>query len=232
MLPEPLIEAAVGSVEAGLDADEWREAQRACKGMVLRQESYELDIDTLVDPTGQRHTPVRLYSAATHNCRIRCLQPRARNRNAVFHVTESEALTYHYELALPAPGADVQPDPRVTHSVNLRVDELGNVQQAIAIGYPRHSEFADESLDDRELRTIRAVQDEMHIGYVETRYTHDVEIRADEARPSGSDDSRGAPILHRRLRVPCEVRTCELAGIAPFRWSVLFDGRFQKARSQ
>jgi hypothetical protein len=40
------------------------------------------------------------FSAATHNCHIRRLQPRDGNRHAVFMVTESEAITYHYELDL------------------------------------------------------------------------------------------------------------------------------------
>ena len=40
-LPEPDLAAA------DLSADEWREALRACKGMMLRQEIYELDVDAL-----------------------------------------------------------------------------------------------------------------------------------------------------------------------------------------
>ena len=35
------------AMPATLTADEWREALRACKGMTLRQEVYELDVDAL-----------------------------------------------------------------------------------------------------------------------------------------------------------------------------------------
>ena len=51
-LPEPHVEPA------DLTDDEWREAMRACKGMALRQEVYELEVDEL-DRSG-RHVPVRL----------------------------------------------------------------------------------------------------------------------------------------------------------------------------
>ena len=47
VLPEPDLDAE------DLSADEWREALRACKGMMLRQEVYELDVDALE----QRRTP-------------------------------------------------------------------------------------------------------------------------------------------------------------------------------
>jgi RHS repeat-associated protein len=215
-LPEPVIDAQSDPVLPAVLSDaEWCEAMRACKGMVLRQETYELDPHALA-ATPPRQLPTRLFGAATHNCRIRCLQPRGPNRHAVFHVTESEVLSYQYELPLSAEGALVGPDPRVSHQINLRVDELGNVQQAVAIGYPRWGRFDvaslvdsaldDTALDPRTLRAIRDMQAELHVAYVETRHTEDVELRV------GGDDT---PMLHRRLRLPCEVRTFELAGIEP-----------------
>ena len=93
-LPEPDLDAE------DLSAEEWREALRACKGMMLRQEVYELDVDALERP--DEHRPVKLFSTAYHNCHIRRLQPKAVNRHAVFLVAESEAITYHYELDLAA----------------------------------------------------------------------------------------------------------------------------------
>ena len=128
----------------------------------------------------ERAAPVAqpLYGAATHNCRIRCLQPRGGNRHAVFHVTESEALTYHYELALSGPAPRAARPARLAQHQS-RVDELGNVQQAIAIGYRRQSEFADESLDDRELRIdSRCAARNAHRLRRNTPHA-DVEIRAD-----------------------------------------------------
>ena len=191
--PEPDLDTAK------LSADEYREALRACKGMPLRTETYELRVDDAGHLTQER---VRLYSTAFHNCHIRRLQPRASNLHSVFLVTESEAITYHYELPLtpsPAGGGWGEVDPRIAHTLNLNIDDLGNVLQAVAIGYPR---WRDELLNDPLLpesaeRLIQDVQRELHIVYTENRFTDDAITPRDY-----------------RLRMPCEVKTYELSGIA------------------
>ena len=193
-LPEP-------DVDPALTADEWREAARACKGMTLRQEIYELDVDAL-DRSGE-HVPVRLFSAAMHNCNIRCLQPKGVNAHAVFVVTEVEAISYHYELDLRA-APPREPDPRITHTLNLSFDEYGNIQQSVAVGYPRVRQFADADLA-AATDLIREVQRERHVAYTEIRYTVDA---IDQPAPT-------APIQFYRLRVPCEVQSYELTGVAP-----------------
>jgi len=205
-LPEPDLDAQ------NLSADEWREALRACKGMVLRQEVYELDVDALQPAAGTpaRQVPVRLFSAAAHNCRIRCLQHQGENRHAVFFVTESEALTYQYELALPkdpAAATPLQPDPRIAHTLNLRRDEYGNPQQSVAVAYSRRMAAVDPSLSDAQIAQIGAVQAEQHIAYSETHYTADVITQSDPTNPA-------SPIRHYRLRLPCEAQTFELTRIA------------------
>src|SRR6266508_2322459 len=113
-LPEPDL------VALDLTADEWPEALRACKGMPLRQEIYELDVDALV--RGE-HVPVKIFSAAQHSCHIQRMQLRAGNRHAVFHVTESEAITYHYEL-------DLRPDKSVTRTRGIVLEPFGSRQCA------------------------------------------------------------------------------------------------------
>jgi RHS repeat-associated protein len=186
----------------GMIADEWREALRACKGMVLRQEVYELDVnDIAAQPP--RHTPVRILSAATHNCHIQRLQARGSNPHSVFLVTESEALSYHYELALPKDTSALQPDPRIAHTLNLRSDEQGNAQQSVAIGYARWQPGDYTGLPRPQL--IAQVQGELHIAYSESRYTKDVILTAQPASDS--------PVRHHRLRLPFEVLGCELKGI-------------------
>ena len=185
-LPEPDL------IAQNLTADEWREALRACKGMPLHQEIYELDVDALEND--RKHKPVKLFSAATHNCHIQLLQRKADNRHAVFLVTESEAITYHYELDLKP--ETLQPDPRIAHTLNLKTDDFGNVLQSIAIGYPRRLAFNDVNLATQDVGRIRDVQRELHLAYAENRYTGDV---------IGDD-------LH-RLHVPCEVLTYQLTGI-------------------
>ena len=198
-LPEPDLEAEA------LSADEWREALRACKGMMLRQEVYELDVDAL--ELGE-HRPVKLFSTAYHNCHIRRLQAKGQNQHAVFLVAESEAITYHYELDLTQD--KVRPDPRIAHTLNLQFDEYANVLQSVAIVYPRLGKFEDDAkladgLTDA-LALINQVQQETHIAYSETRYTENFGTKpADKI----------SALNNHRLRVPCEVLTYELTGIKP-----------------
>lgn len=193
-----------------LSADEWRQALRACKGMMLRQEVVELDIDALERPLNPEQDPVKLFSTAYHNCHIRCLQPRAANRQAVFHVAESEAIAYHYELDLRGSPGELSPDPRIVHTVNLQYDECGNVLQSVKVVYPRLGKFEDnanlaDGLGDA-LPLVHQVQEETHLAYSETRYTEDFGIKpADKV----------AALDNQRLRVPCEVLTYELTGIKP-----------------
>lgn len=191
-LPQPEIE----TTGPELEADEWREAMRACKGMALRQEVVELDVRALHD-RGE-HKPARLFSAAQHNCHIRRVQPRGLNRHAVFLVTESEAVTYHYELALNG-ALPLDPDPRIAHTLNLRFDDYGRVRQSVAAAYPRRKQHSDAALNAQELALIRAVQnDERHLAYTETRFT-------DELLPADTHTHR--------LPAPCEACTFELTGI-------------------
>ena len=200
-LPEP-------ELPAELSADDWREALRACKGMVLRQEVYELDVDDLALPATMQ-VPVRIYSAAMHNCHVQRLQPRGENRHAVFLVTESEALNYQYELALPRDGSALIPDPRIAHTLNLRHDEYGNSLQTVAVAYPRWQQGQFAALPRVDL--IHSVQAEEHLAYRESRYTRDVELP--EQNAFATHDNFDA-IRHHRSRLPCEVLNHELKGIA------------------
>ena len=79
-------------------------------------------------------------------------------------MTESEAITYHYELDL-RPETD-RPDPRIAHTLNLATDEYGNVLQSVAVVYPRLGRYQDESLSPEEhpriVERVRNVQREMH----------------------------------------------------------------------
>ncbi|MDF0645957.1 MAG: SpvB/TcaC N-terminal domain-containing protein [Nitrospira sp.] len=186
-LPEPDL------ITQDLSAEEWREALRACKGMVLRREIYELDVDKLV---GGAHEPVKLFSTAYHNCHVRRLQPRQGNPHAVFLVTESESITYHYEMDLTTDS--VTPDPRISHTLKLRIDEFGNVQQTVVAVYPRFGRHRDASLPNGTEDLIAAVQQEPHLLYTERCYTSDAQ---------GQDDYR--------LRLPCEVSRYVLTGITP-----------------
>ena len=187
-LPEPDI------IGLDLTTDEWREALRACKGMVLRQEIYELDVAKLEQGT---QLPVRLFSAAQRNCDIRRLQPMGCNRHSVFLTPESEAITYHYELDLRF-GATATADPRVSHTLNLRFDHFGRPLQWVVAAYARFVAFDDtsKSLSADQVARIQGVQDEQHLAYAETHFT----------KPLPAD-----PDNH-RLPGVCEALTYELTG--------------------
>lgn len=186
-LPDPL--TAPGT----LSPDEWREAVRACKGMLLRREVFELDVDAL---SRGKELPVRLYNTASYNSDVRKLQPQSLNRHAVFLVTESEAMTCHYELDLRS--ATLKPDPRIVHTLNLRFDDYGRALQTVAVVYPRLIPHEDPAglLKPGQLGLIRKVQSERHLAYTETRFT---------------EEQAADPDRH-RLPAPCEVITCELTG--------------------
>jgi RHS repeat-associated protein len=188
-LPEPDL------ADLDLSAEEWREALRACKGLMLRQEVYELDVDALTRGDEQR---VKLFSTAYHNCHMQRLQHRGTNRHAVFLVTESEAITYHYELDLRS--QPLRPDPRIAHTLNLRTDRYGNVLEAAAIAYPRIGRHpVDAMLPSGTDTLIAKVQQETHLVYTENRFT--------TADPATAND-----LNHHRLPLPCEVKTYEVTG--------------------
>ncbi len=118
---------------SGLTAVEEREASRALKGSMLRQENYALD------GTEQEIHP---YTVTEQNFTLKQLQKQGANRHAVYFTHPRESITYHYERN-PS-------DPRVQHTLTLAVDEQGNVQRAAAIAYGRRQPSLDLSVLDRE----------------------------------------------------------------------------------
>lgn len=85
----------------------------------------------------------------------------------------------------------VTDDPRVAHNLNIKLDEYGNVLESATIVYPRA--VADVSLPAE----TRAVQNRTLVSFVENRFTNDI-VAADDYR----------------LRLPSEVKTYELKGVA------------------
>lgn len=102
------------------NAEEEREACRALKGSILRQEVYA------EDESANARIP---YSVSERNYAIRQCQPRDENRHAVFFAHPLETIDYHYERHVT--------DPRVGHTLTLEVDDFGNVLESVAITYPR-----------------------------------------------------------------------------------------------
>ncbi|HEX8354573.1 MAG TPA: toxin TcdB middle/N-terminal domain-containing protein, partial [Pyrinomonadaceae bacterium] len=99
---------------------EQREARRALKGSILRQEVYAED--------GSADAGVP-YSVSERNYAVIQSQPLGRNRHAVFFAHPLETIDYHYERNAA--------DPRVVHTLTLEVDDFGNVLKSATVAYPR-----------------------------------------------------------------------------------------------
>ena len=106
---------------AGYDfsPEELREACRALRGSVLRQEVYALD------GTPAAGLP---YTASERNYTIEALQPQGPNQFGAFFCHPRETIDCQYERRLYATADGGQaPDPRISHAVTLSVDQYGNV---------------------------------------------------------------------------------------------------------
>jgi len=126
-----------------LSAEEEREACRALKGSILRQEIYALDGTDKED---------RPYSVSERNYTIELLQTQGPNKYAVFFSHPRETIDFHYERELYEINGLKLADPRVSHAMTLEVDEFGNVLKSVAIGYGRRHDEPDKLLtyDDRK----------------------------------------------------------------------------------
>jgi len=119
-----------------LTAEEAREACRSLKGGILRQEIYALDRHPDGTLTEESDRP---YTVSERNYTIKHLQPLGDNKHAVFFVHPCETIDFHYERKLYDIGDQKLADPRVRHQMTLKVDDFGNVERSVAIGYPRRA---------------------------------------------------------------------------------------------
>lgn len=141
---------------AGLSVEEEREACRALKGSMLRQEVYALD------GTEREQHP---YTVTEQNFTIQRLQPHDGNRHAVFFTHPREAITYHYERN-PA-------DPRIQHALTLEVDDYGNVLKQAAIGYGRRASPLSEQWDrDRQTTGLLTYTENSVTNAIDSPDTH------------------------------------------------------------
>jgi RHS repeat-associated protein len=144
----------------GLRLEEEREACRALKGSLLRQEVYADDADHPAATQAQIDRARRPYTVTEQSFTIRPLQPRSSSRHAVFFTHSREALSYQYERN--------PTDPRVQHALTLEVDDVGNVLKQAAIGYGRRTSPLSEQWDrDRQTTPL--------LTYTESRVTHAIE---------------------------------------------------------
>ncbi|MEV6596687.1 SpvB/TcaC N-terminal domain-containing protein [Actinoplanes sp. NPDC051346] len=131
------------TLPGGLSHEEEREACRALRGSMLRQEIYALD-----GSGDDRYPYGHPYLITEQNFTVRGEQPRQTNRHGVFLAHPREAITSHYERD--------SDDPRIAHSLTLAVNDHGQVTRSASIVYPRRK--ADPELSDElrgEQRTLR-----------------------------------------------------------------------------
>ncbi|MGD9846993.1 MAG: toxin TcdB middle/C-terminal domain-containing protein, partial [Variibacter sp.] len=137
---------------AGLTADEERQACRALKGTMLRQELYALD--------GTEREP-HPYSVSEQNFGVELVQAQGRQRHAVFLVHARESIGFNYER--------MPDDPRISHNLVLETNAYGMTLKSAAVGYPRRA--PDPSLAPRD----QAQQAELHVVYTENDFTNAVD---------------------------------------------------------
>ena len=126
--------------------EELREAARALKGMVLRQEVYTDDGTSLA---------AHPYTVSERCYEVRRIQPKtAAAAHAVFLAHPREELTYHYER--------VSDDPRVLHALTLEVDDYGVVKNAASIAYPRRTPSGPASTEQGVMLVTVAEQEVLH----------------------------------------------------------------------
>ena len=189
-LPDAVLTAGEGiqnSIINNLSQEEWQQALRACKGMGLRTEIFARDAARNGNTPEAREKELTPFSVATHNCVIELLQPKGQNKHAVFIVKESEAVTYNYERSIE--------DPRVTHSLNIKLDAYGQVLESASVVYPRV--VVDNTLPTE----TQAAQNKTCISFTKHRFTND----------TLNDDVTHPDLL--RLPLICETQTFELKGV-------------------
>lgn len=148
----------------GWTADEEREACRALKSSMLRQEIYALDGSTKA---------AHPYSVTEQNFTVERLQPPQDGACGVFVAHAREALGYHYERN-PS-------DPRISHTLTLQVDPFGNVLRALTVSYGKRQPDLSLTIDDRK------VQSTTLISLAESDFTAAVDLADDFLTPLPSE---------------------------------------------
>jgi RHS repeat-associated protein len=143
-----------------LVTQEIREACRALKGSVLREETYGCD------GTDKEAHPYRVVERSYD---VHRLQPLGDNEHAVFLSSDAETVDYHYERN--------PNDPRVTHALTLEVDDLGQPLKAATAAYGRRSADPGLSATDQREQVVTRVT------YSETTYTNPVDEADDHRAP-------------------------------------------------
>jgi RHS repeat-associated protein len=147
-----------------VDTDELREAYRALKGNVIRQELYGCDANH------QSNVP---YVISENNFKVNLIQPRGSNPYTILWTHQLETLEHHSERS--------HEDPRTNHIIVLDVDDFGNVLRSASVGYGRRPSHCKLSGEDR------ACQKQPLITYAENDFTNAILSTQDYHGPLPSE---------------------------------------------
>jgi hypothetical protein len=159
---------------------------------MLRQEVYA------ADESSKQEFPYRVVMG---NQAVRRVQPRGRNRHAVFTTHPLETVSFYYERN-PA-------DPRIRHALTLEVDAFGNVLKQADIGYGRRTKIRVVD-DDGTVRLVDNPGFDSLTPWDVDRQTRPI-VTYVEARATNGIEERD----HYRVPVPCETCTFELTCYTP-----------------
>jgi len=193
VLPETLLLADGARVPYRPGTEELREAFRALKGSMLRQEVHA------VDGSAEQDRP---YQVIEFRHAVELLQPAAGGPHAVCLVRPVETVTRHYERRLYgvelADGtvAD-RADPRVSHELTLEVDGHGAVLRGVSVGYARRLPDADADplLPAWALAAARTAQTTTHAVLTVNGFTNAVDEPAAYRLPLPAE-SRGYELVN------------------------------------
>ena len=155
------------SLPSGLSPDEEKAAMRSLRGQMLRQEVYA------EDSSGELAT---LYTVTEQTFSVQQLQPAQGSHPASFNMVEGQTLSFTYDVDLDSSGAPVStPDPRVSQSMSLEVDEYGTVLRSAVVSFRRRVPVGDttDSTLDAEQKVTRVIVSENGIVHQDTSVSSD-----------------------------------------------------------
>ena len=164
-------------ISYGYSHEEMREAYRSLKGLLLHEEVYGINETT---------SEIQPYQVTHSNYAIDLLQPQGPNRHAIFLTHPKESIQYHYERNRVLGPHKSKPNPRLSHQLNLSVDEFGNVLSSVSIAYGRRYDAADPRLNRRDHQ-----KQQRALSILETyRYTNLISEPDGHRLPLSYDSSR------------------------------------------
>lgn len=138
-----------------IGSDNYHEAFRSLKGMILREELYADDDSPLSS------IPFRVSEKSYTIEAIQPCQLRSHLHHAVFLVKTRESITVNHERELD--------DPRTTHTIDLQFDPYGNVLKSVEVCYGRRPSKSPL------FGAAKAIQEQTHLIYSEHDYTNPID---------------------------------------------------------